>query len=135
MLAACTIALCFNMTMQAQNRYFTLKGKGINVRKAPVSGSVIDKVSAPYSFYAEEKDGWVEVWNKGQKGYISSQFVEEVELADFSRKHLGEYMGMTSPAYIDGYCLVTLKEKDGYVLMCIGDYSEVQEGGFRNNIF
>lgn len=135
MLAACTIALCSNMTMQAQNRYFTLKGKGINVRKAPVSGSVIDKVSAPNSFYAEEKDGWVEVWNKGQKGYISSQFVEEVELADFSRKHLGEYMGMTSPAYSDGYCLVTLKEKDGYVLMRIGDYSEVQEGGFRGNIF
>lgn len=123
------------LTMQAQNRYFTLKGKGINVRKAPVSGSVIDKVSAPYSFYAEEKDGWVEVWNKGQKGYISSQFVEEVELANFSRKHLGEYMGMTSPAYSDGYCLVTLKEKDGYVLMRIGDYSEVQEGGFRGNIF
>lgn len=123
------------LTMQAQSRYFTLKGKSINVRKAPVSGSVIGKVSPPCSFYSEEKDGWVELWYNGQMGYISSQFVEEVELADFSRKHLGDYMGMPSPVYSDGYCLVTLKEKDGYVLMTIGDYSAPQEGGFRNQMF
>ena len=47
------------LTMQAQNRYFTVKGKGVNVRKAPVSGSVIGKVSPPCSFYSEEKDGWL----------------------------------------------------------------------------
>lgn len=123
------------LTVQAQNRYFTVKGKGVNVRKAPVSGSVIGKVSPPCSFYSEEKDGWVELWHDGQWGYISSQFVEEVELADFSRKHLGQYMGIPSPLYSDGYCLVTLKEKDGYVLMRIGDYSAPQEGGFRNQMF
>ena len=123
------------LTMQAQNRYFTVKGKGVNVRKAPVSGSVIGKVSPPCSFYSEEKDGWVELWHDGQRGYISSQFVEEVELADFSRKHLGQYMGIPSPLYSDGYCLVTLKEKDGYVLMSIGDYSAPQDGGFRNQMF
>lgn len=123
------------LTVQAQNRYFTVKGKGVNVRKAPVSGSVIGKVSPPCSFYSEEKDGWVELLYKGQRGYISSRFVDEVELADFSRKHLGDYMGMSSPVYSDGYCLVTLKEKDGYVLMNIGDYSEPQEGGFRNQMF
>ena len=77
----------------------------------------------------------MELWHDGQWGYISSQFVEEVELADFSRKHLGQYMGIPSPLYSDGYCLVTLKEKDGYVLMSIGDYSAPQDGGFRNQMF
>lgn len=118
------------LTMQAQNRYFTVKGKGVNVRKAPVSGSVIGKVSPPCSFYSEEKDGWVELWYDGQRDYISSQFVEEVELADFSRKHLGDYMG-DSRTYAEGYSIASLKEKDGYVVLSLTDYSDAQDSGMR----
>lgn len=125
------MALCC-LTMQAQNRYFTLKGKGVNVRKAPISGNVIGKVSPPCSFYAEEKNGWVELWYNGQRGYMSSQFVEEVELADFSRRHLGEYMG-DSQTYKDtgGYSIANLKEKDGYVILSVTDYSDAQDSGMR----
>lgn len=127
--AICAVVLCC-LTMQAQNKCFTLKGRNVNVRKAPATGSVIGKVSAPYTFRSTEKDGWVEVWYNRQKGYISSQFVEEVELTEFSRRHLGSYMG-ESHAYDSGYSLAELEENDGFVVLSITDYSDVQDHGMR----
>lgn len=132
LLTVCIMILCCSQTTLAQYRYYTLKGKNINVRKAPSTGEVIGKLSAPYNFWAEENNGWIGFWYENQEGYVSCRFVEELQLVDFSRKHLGSYMGASSPVYDDGYCLVTLEEKDGYVLMHIGDYSAVQDGGFRN---
>lgn len=127
----CAVVFCFGISAQAQYKYYTLTGKDVNVRKTPGTGAVIGKLSAPYTSYAEEHDGWVSVWLNGQKGYVSSRFAKEIELANFSRKHLGEYMGDSQTYGGEGYSICTLKSKDGYVVMDITDYSDVQDNGMR----
>lgn len=132
LLAICVLTLCLVLPMQAQRKFYTLKGNGVNVRTAPFSGSVAGKISAPYSFFGEEKDGWVEFYFEGNSDrYVSRSLVEEVELTHFSRKHFGRYMG-ESDVYTDGgYAAANLEEKDGYVLLHLTAFSYMQDDGMR----
>ncbi len=131
-MALCGILLCIGLTVSAQQKLYTVTGKSVNMRESPVTGKVIGKVSEGESFLVnEDKDGWIGLWHDKKHGYVSKQFVREVKTKDFSRRHLGDYMG-NSAMYSDGYSLATLKERDGYVILNVTDYSDVNEfGGMR----
>lgn len=127
------MAFCFSLTVLAQQKFYTVTGKNINMRESPVTGKVIGKVTEGESFFVrEDKDGWIGLWHDGKYGYVSKQFVKAVRLTDFSRRNLGDYMG-NSAMYGDmGYSLATLKERDGYVILNVTDYSDLESfGGMR----
>ena len=86
-----------SLTAAAQ-KYYTLTGKNIVLRDKPGGGVVKDKVSAPFTFRSLDEEenatgGYVCLWHKRMKVYVSRQFIKEITPAKFSRNHLGNYTG------------------------------------------
>ncbi len=132
-MAFCGILLCIGFTASAQQKLYTVTGKNVNMRESPVTGKVIHTVGEGNSFLVhEDKDGWIGFWHDKKYGYVSKQFVREVKTTNFSRRFLGSnYLG-NSNMYDNGYSLATLKERDGYVILSITDYSDLEQfGGMR----
>ena len=126
-----------SLTAAAQ-KYYTLTGKNIVLRDKPGGGVVKDKVSAPFTFRSLDEEenatgGYVCLWHKRMKVYVSRQFIKEITPAKFSRNHLGNYTGKAGGE--TSYALANLQAKDGCLLMTITDYTAPQGvNGMRGHI-
>ena len=127
------IAVCCAAALQAQD-YYVVTGNNVNVRTHPVTGKIIGSVSTVNSFTGwDTGNDWVRFKCPNLSGTVSKKFLRKVDLHDFSRAMLGDYMG-EAPAPIS-YSLATLSEKEGYVVLQLTDYTAPDEiSGLRNYI-
>ncbi|MDE5881997.1 MAG: hypothetical protein K2H60_09725, partial [Muribaculaceae bacterium] len=68
----------------------------------------------------------------GQPQILPNYRIKKLDVKDFSKTLLGEYMGEMKGGDWS-YSIGTLKEKDGYLLLILTDYTEEEEG-FRGHM-
>lgn len=131
------LSLCaaFLFVMAQARDYYVVTGENVNLRQAPVNGKVVGKLNTSNSFLADEaENGWIYVDVPGEaKGYISSKYVKKTGLKTFSKSMLGNYFGLLSDSEWS-YSFAVLKEKDGYIVLDITDYSQPDEFGLRRQM-